>query len=191
MLKKTKSIISVLFTLLKFTIIKIARFNEFEFRAIERFSPGTMVNIWRGGKLVLGEKVRAHTGTKLSVTPNGCLAIGDNTKFNYNCIVVARECIEIGKGVEFGPNVLIYDHDHDFRVEGGLKAGLFKTAPVIIGDNSWIGAGTIILRGSQIGKNCVIGAGCVVSDSIPDNTVLIQERFNKTKQLSSKIRNDN
>ncbi|MDY2942298.1 MAG: acyltransferase [Paludibacteraceae bacterium] len=92
-------------------------------------------------------------------------------------MLTAREEIHIGAGVEFGPNVLIYDHDHDFRAKGGLKAKKFKSGKVHIGDNAWIGANTVILKNTTIGNNCVIGAGCVLANcNIPDNTVVVQRR---------------
>ena len=72
--------------------------------------------------------------------------------------------------------MLIYDHDHDYRAQGGIKAGKYKTTPVRIGDNVWIGANTVILRGTTIGNNVVIGAGSVVSGNVEDNTVFIQKR---------------
>ena len=84
--------------------------------------------------------------------------------------------IEIGEGVEFGPNVLVYDHDHDFRHPDGLKADIFKTAPVIIGKNCWIGANTVILRGTVLGDNCVVGAGSVIKGEYPAQSVIIQKR---------------
>lgn len=46
--------------------------------------------------------------------------------------------IEIGDNVMFGPNVQIYDHDHDYCVNGGLSANKYKTSPVIIGNNVWL-----------------------------------------------------
>lgn len=78
--------------------------------------------------------------------------------------------------VMLGPNVLIYDQDHDYRAEGGVAAMKFKTAPITIGNNVWIGANTLILRGTTIGDNCVIGAGCVVKDDISNGSVFVQQR---------------
>lgn len=91
-------------------------------------------------------------------------------------MVFCHEKIIIEEGVEFGPNVLIYDHDHDYKTNGGIKAGKFITAPVKIGKNSWIGANTVILRGTVIGENFVIAAGSVVKGNIPDGTVFVQKR---------------
>lgn len=176
MFKKAKNVISVIFSLIKFLIIKVFRFNGFYFQLIERFSPDTMINIWPKGKLVLGKKVRAHSGTRLSVTNNAILEIGDYATFNYNCIVAARKHIKIGRNVAFGPNVVIYDHDHDFRNTQYMNGDTFKVEDIIIGDNVWIGANAIILRGSVIGDNAVIAAGTVVRGKVEPNSVAYNKK---------------
>lgn len=87
------------------------------------------------------------------------------------------------EGVEFGPGVLIYDHDHQFSAESGVVEKEYKTAPIKIGKNSWIGANTIILRGTEIGKNCVVGAGSVIKGKYGDNCLIYQERITKIKDI--------
>lgn len=176
MFKTIKNIISILYSLVRFSVIKILRPREFVFFHIERFSPNTMINIWKGGKLKLGRKVRAHTGTRLSVTPNGIMEIGDNTTFNYNCILVARKRIIIGNDVAFGPNVVVYDHDHDFRSSSMMNGSAFKEQEIIIGNNVRIGANVVILRGARIGDNSVIAAGSVIRGEIPANSVAFNKK---------------
>ncbi len=182
MFKKTKNIISVLFTLVKFCLIKMIRGERFKFSFVERFSPNTMINLYPKGQLILGNKVRAHSGTKLSVTQNAVMKIGDNTTINYNCIFVAKKRIIIGKDVAFGPNVIMYDHDHDYRKSGVVNSDEFKCGDIVIGDNVWIGANAIILRGTHIGDNCVVAAGTVVKGDFEDNTVIYNEKITKIKK---------
>lgn len=115
---------------------------------------------------------------------DGCIITARNNakiesggvSLNYNCIIVAYEEILIGKGTIIGPNVCIYDHDHDFRVNGGIHAGSYRTEPVHIGENVWIGAGCIILKGTTIGNNCVIAAGSVVTGNVEPNSIYIQKK---------------
>lgn len=177
MRRKIASLISVALSYVKFSFMKILHGSSFKFELIERFSPRTVVEI-DNGKLSLGNKVRAHTGTVIKVRPKGEMIIGDDVSFNYNCIVVCMEKIIIHNGVEFGPGVKIYDHDHNNKVDGGLRANEFICEPIEIGENSWIGADTIILKGSSIGKNCVIGAGSIIKGKIEDNTTVVQKRTN-------------
>ena len=56
---------------------------------------------------------------------------------------------------------------------------------MIIGKNCWIGANTIILKGTIIGDNCVVGAGCVLKGKYPDSTIIIQKRITETKPLNN------
>lgn len=136
---------------------------------------GNEFTVTKGGHIDLGYHVCALKNCRFSAH-GGVLKIGDNVGFNTNCIISSHEYIEIGNSVEVGPNVCIYDHDHDLRCEGGVKAGRFVTSPVKIGEGTWIGANVIILRGAQIGNNCVIAAGSIVNGNVPDNSTFIQKR---------------
>lgn len=128
----------------------------------------------------MGKKCRIHSGCKLKVRKNALLNLESDVSLNYGCMFFCHKRISVGEGTEFGPNVLIYDHDHDFRVAGGLKEKKFTYGEVIIGKNCWIGAGCIILRGVHIGDNAVVAAGSVVTKDIPANTLFIQKREAKT-----------
>lgn len=172
------NLVSTAFSLIRFAIIKLFHFHTFHFYFIERFSPGVTLRLREGACIYLGKRVRAHSGTKICAVAGGKLSLGDDCRINNNCLIVCRDKITIGEKVEFGPGVVVYDHDHDFRAEGGMKARAYRCEPVTIGAGSWIGANVIILRGATIGKNCVIAAGSVVTDNVPDNTILVQKREN-------------
>ncbi len=176
MFKKIKSIISILFTFIKFCLIKLFRIKGLLFHPIERFSPSTMLNLHRGGKMILGNKLRVHSGCRLSATPGATLSIGDNTALNYNCILVARKGIFIGKDCTFGPNVIVFDHDHDFRGSEIMNSSAFKEKEIVIGNNVWIGANAIILKGATIGDNAVVAAGTVVMGDIPADSVAYNKK---------------
>lgn len=180
----TKNIISIEYTFFKFLFIKLFRFGTFKFYYIERFSPNTTINIRKNGKLELGKRVRAHTGTKLSVNKGACLKIGDDTAINNNCIINSHKNIQIGKNVAMGPGVLIYDHDHDYKSKGKINGDKFVTDDVIIGNNVWIGANSIILKGSKIGDDCVIAAGTVVKGKFEENTLI----YNKKELIGKKFK---
>ena len=117
------------------------------------------------------------------VCEHGELNIGSGVVFSMNCIVVCWQKIKIGDNCLFGPNVCIYDHDHVFNI-GGVLPNEFKCSEIIIEDGCWIGAGTIILRGTHIGKNSVIGAGIVVKGDIPPSSLVLSSRETKIIPLS-------
>lgn len=183
MRKWLANVLSVLFTQIKFSILKVFHFNTFEFGLLPRFSPNVIVEIEKNGKCIIGSRVRAHSGCIFKARNNGNLIIGNDVFFNYNCMVVCKDKVEIMEGVEFGPGVKIFDHDHDVIVPGGIKDKKFKTSPIIIGKNAWIGANTIILRGTQIGENAVIAAGSIVKNDVPANTLFVQKKDYEIKEM--------
>lgn len=183
---KIKSIISVIYSTAKFIVIKVFH-NGFDFKGIQRFSPNTTIELGKNSQLVLGKKIRAHSGTKIRVRDNASVVIGNDVAFNYNCLLTARMGIFIGDGCEIGPNVMFYDHDHDYRAEGGVKAGKYKTSTVKIGKNVWIGANSVILRGADIGDGCVIGAGTIVRGGVyPANSLIVSEQNIHVMDLETK-----
>ena len=179
MRRQFNNIISVAHSVIRFGLLKLLNGKNFDANVVERFSPNVVFEINKGAKVKLGKMVRAHSGCKFKVRRNAELVIGNGVKINYYCIFACHEKITVGAGTEFGPSVYLYDHDHDFRA--GLKENKYKSAPIIIGKNCWIGANTVVLRGTTIGDNCVIGAGSVVHGDIPDNTLFVQHRESSLK----------
>lgn len=163
--------------IIKMAWTKIFHISSFKGPKISMVSPLTEITLERGGKLEIGERFKMRDGAKIRVRKGAVCKIGRNTSVNCNNMIACRERIIIGNDVQFSPNVQIYDHDHDFRAEGGIKAGKYKTAAIEIGSNVWIGANTIILKGTKIGDNCVIAAGSVVRGEYPAGDIIIQRRI--------------
>ena len=126
-----------------------------------------------GGIVSLGDRVFADRNCIL-VAVGGKLTIGDQVFFNTNCTIVSHEKIDIGSGCLFGANVCVYDHDHKYGLDG--VGNDYKTSQVTIGKNCWIGANVVILRGTHIGDNSVIGAGAVVNGNIPAHSLVTSNR---------------
>ena len=162
--------------MIKIALTKLFYIGRFKGPKISMVSPLTEITIDRGGKLEIGEKFKMRDGAKIRVRKGAICKIGRNTSVNCNNMIACHEKIVIGDDVQFSPNVQIYDHDHDFRVEGGMKAGKYKTGSIEIGNNVWIGANSVILRGTKIGDNAVIAAGSIVKGEIPAGKVFIQKR---------------
>ena len=135
------------------------------------------VEIHNKGSIVMGNYNQCR-GNLYFIVDGGKLEIGEHCYFNTGCCVTALESVKIGNNCRLGNNMILVDHDHRIdNIAGYDKAKEeYKTAPVSIGDNTWIGANSTILRGATIGKNCVIGAGSVVKGVVPDGTILIQKK---------------
>lgn len=138
----------------------------------------------RGHNIVLGDDVVINSGaeynpiggdirTVLVTTRNGSITIGNDVGIS-NAAIVAANSVTIGNHVRIGGGVKIYDTDfHSVNYESRIsdKDTDVKTAPVVIEDGVFIGAHSIILKGVNIGKYSVVGAGSVVTKSIPSGEV--------------------
>jgi maltose O-acetyltransferase len=109
------------------------------------------------------EVVLLTTGARKA---NPRLHIGSGTYVNRFTMFDASDSINIGARCMIGPFCYITDHDHGFVKEGPISDQSLVEAPVKVGNNVWIGAHAIILKGVTIGDNAVIGAGAVVTRSI-------------------------
>lgn len=98
--------------------------------------------------------------------------LGDNVYANFNLTLVDDTHIYIGDDVMLGPNVTLATAGHPIDPDIRKQATQFNI-PIIIGSNVWIGANTVVLPGVTIGDNTVIGAGSIVTKDIPANVVAL------------------
>lgn len=162
--------------MIKMACTKLCHLKNFNGPLISLVSPYSEISLDYGGKLQIGKNFKMRDGAKIRVRKGAECVIGNNTSINSNNMIACHEKIVIGSNVELSPNVQIYDHDHDFRAEGGIGEKKYKTSPIVIGNNVWIGANTVVLRGTTIGDNSVIAAGSIVKGNIPAKSVVIQKR---------------
>lgn len=135
-----------------------------------------------GNRLIIGRKTTWRKGFSILVNKGAKIKIGKNCFFNNYCSLTAMKLIEIGNGTLMGENVKLYDHNHRFRyINKPIKEQGYSVDEIKIGKHCWIGSNVVILKGTHIGNNCVIGAGCVVSGEIPDNTILKLTNNNQEK----------
>ena len=96
--------------------------------------------------------------------------LGNYVYANFNLTLVDDTDIYIGDHTLFGPNVTLTAANHPLCAE--LRAsGMQYNLPIRIGKNVWLGAGVIVLPGVTIGDNSVIGAGSVVTKDIPEHVL--------------------
>ena len=174
--KYLRAIVVVPTGFLKTLCLKLLHPKSFKGVQFAQISPHTEITLERGARLEIGKGFKMRDGAKIRVRKGAKLLIGKNVSINTNNIIACRESIIIGNGVEFSPNVQMYDHDHDFRVDGGIKSKKYKTSKIIIGDNVWIGSNVVALRGTIIGENSVIAAGSILKKSVPSNSLFVQKK---------------
>lgn len=123
----------------------------------------------KNGVITFGKMVQICNNAEI-VANGGVIELKGNNYINRNSMIVSHSSIIIGEGTTIGPNVVIYDHDHDGKGTG------FTCEPIVLGKNVWIGAGSIILKGVTIGDGAVIGAGTLVAKNIESNRTVINKR---------------
>lgn len=108
------------------------------------------------------------------IHPDSEIKIGTNVGISQSAIV-SHCSVVIGDNVDIGGGCTIYTsdfHSLDYKIRNSKEDQKNKkNAPVIIEDNVFIGARSLILKGVVIGKNSIIGAGSVVTKSIPSNQI--------------------
>lgn len=100
----------------------------------------------------------------------GHVHFGNNVYANFNLTLVDDTHIYVGDGTMFAPNVVVSSASHPILPSLREKAYQYNL-PVHIGKNCWLGAGVIVLPGVTIGDNTVVGAGSVVTKDLPANVV--------------------
>jgi acetyltransferase-like isoleucine patch superfamily enzyme len=143
-----------------------------------------IATIYNRGKIQIGSGARINSGkfknmiggdtrTSIVVTPNGTLTIGDNLSMSNSAIVCANG-ITIGDNVMIGGSCKIWDtdfHPIDPVMRKADPNKNYKTRPIVIKNNAFIGGCSIILKGVTIGENAIVGAGSVVRSDIPANEI--------------------
>ena len=125
-----------------------------------------------GDNCVLGKKCCIECTGSLKKVGKGVF-IGNNTTFGSDCYFGAAGGIRIGDDVVAGQNIRFHSENHYFDDLNILirEQGVYHKG-IIVGDNCWIGAGTVFLDGAEVGEGCVIGANSVVHGKIPSNCVI-------------------
>jgi len=95
--------------------------------------------------------------------------IGKHVFINFDCVFLDLGGITIEDSVQIAPKVSLLTESHPIDPES-RKSLVAK--PIRIKKNAWIGAGATILQGVTIGENSIVAAGSVVSENVPDNTIV-------------------
>lgn len=133
-------------------------------------SKRTELNFGKGAIIQIGKSVSSDGSCRLVVGNNAKMSIGEKTYLNNGCTISCVESISIGANCGLGPNVSIFDNNHDFDSNGVKSSN--NSSPVKIGNRCWLAANVVVLKGVTIGDNCVIGAGCIIKEDVPEGTIV-------------------
>ena len=115
--------------------------------------------------LTLGTRVEIEHDVFLKII-DGSLQVGDFTFIGRGCEIDVAQSVTIGAHTLLAPNVFITDHTHNHARAQRLDEQGNRTAPVVIGNDAWIGAHAVVLAGVTIGDGAIVGAGAVVTKDV-------------------------
>lgn len=112
------------------------------------------------------------------------LRIGRGTFINTDFLALGGGAITIGEDVLIGPSVRFYTPNHPLDPEH-RRAGYERVAPIVVGNNVWIGGSAVVLPGVTIGDDSIVGAGAVVTKDVPPRTVVAGNPARPIKTLDA------
>jgi len=100
------------------------------------------------------------------------LVIGKQCVFNAECVFDIEETITIGDSVALGQQVMLLTSTHEIGSSDRRADHRLRSSPITIGNGCWLGARCIVLPGITIGTGAVVAAGAVVTQNVPENTLV-------------------
>lgn len=100
------------------------------------------------------------------------IEVGDNFYANHNLVILDCTKVKMGDNVWIGPNCGFYTATHPLNSKE-RASGIESAKPITVGNNVWFGGNVCVMPGVTIGDNTVIGAGSVVTKDIPSNVLAV------------------
>jgi acetyltransferase-like isoleucine patch superfamily enzyme len=135
--------------------------------------PLAVVFVGERGKLTLGEMNTIYPGATIRID-QGWMKTGKDVSFGNGChIYEPRAGLTIGDNSMIAGGVLICGVNHGYAERGvPMRKQPANAAPIVIGQDVWVGMGAIILPGVTLGDGSIIGAGAVVTSDVPPGAVV-------------------
>lgn len=142
-------------------------------RAGVQFDKSVLIQVTDGGVLQIGRGATFGRGVTL-IAKGGALIVGERSQVGPWSTLVARGDVEIGDDCLIAERVSIRDQDHEIDRDALIPIRLagMRTASIRIGNDVWIGAGAIILRGVTIGHGAVVAANAVVTRDVGPRVIV-------------------
>ena len=117
------------------------------------------------------------------------ITIGDNVYINFGCIILDCSEVTIGSHTLLGPNIGLYAANHSTDATERINGGCYGK-PIHIGNNVWLGGDVKVLHGVTIGDNTIIGAGSIVTKDIPDNVIAVGNPCKVIRKITEEDKTD-
>ena len=114
------------------------------------------------------------------------ITLGADVFVNFNCVFLDCAFITIGPQTQLGPAVQLYTATHPIEPNARV-AGAELARPIVIGPRAWIGGATVVLPGVSIGEDTVVGAGSVVTRSLPSGVVAVGNPCRVLRRIDNEV----
>ena len=142
-------------------------------RVAAKTSIGRRLAVPQARGIELGSRVEIEHDVYLKlVAPSARLVVGDYSFIGRGCEIDVSNSVTIGAHTLLAPNVFITDHAHNHARGVRHDEQGRRSAPVVIGDDAWIGTRAVILAGVTIGDGAIVGAGAVVTKNVEPNAIV-------------------
>ena len=139
----------------------------------------------RGAHVTLGDRVESDGRVFITVGYAARLNIGNRVYFNDGAVISCLGRVDIGDDTLFGPGVKIFDNNHRFSREEGVSR-VCDAGSITVGRNCWVASDVVLLKGTNIGDNCVIGAGCVIRGEVPAGSLVTRSGDQITRPIETR-----
>lgn len=139
--------------------------------AVEHLATSTVVlgpvELYGTGRIHIADHALLYPGLFLETEDQGRIDIGQDVVLSRGVHLSSRCAITLGNGCMVGEYTSIRDANHRFGGGQGIRHSGFSAAAIVIGENVWVGRGSVILPGVSIGAGTVVAANSVVTRSLP------------------------
>jgi acetyltransferase-like isoleucine patch superfamily enzyme len=142
---------------------------------------GELLVFPQGGEITIGDWGYVGEGTRIWSAAR--ISLGNRVLVSHNVTILDSLTHPIDAGERHRQVRAILTHGHPYDVDLGARA-------VSIGDDAWVGAGAIVLRGLRIGRGAIVGAGSVVTHDVPDWTVVAGNPARAIRKISDPKKED-
>jgi acetyltransferase-like isoleucine patch superfamily enzyme len=138
-----------------------------------------------GDNVTIGRNVMIRPSSYYGKDYGKGLVVGDNSSIGPHAYVGCSGKITIGKNVMFGPKCSLFAENHNFSdKENTIKSQGVNQKGITVEDDCWIGSNVVILDGVTIGKGSVIGAGTLITKSVPEGSIVMDKRHKNISDRS-------
>ncbi|MCI8662037.1 MAG: acyltransferase [Lachnospiraceae bacterium] len=159
---------------------KVLYGKKFSFAWSVRVGKNFRIRISNGGSIKIEGRTLIRDNVILH-SSGGRILLGKEIFLNDMVCLNSKGTIKIDDRVIIGQNVTFYDHDHDYK--SASVRDNYVIGKIYVGFETWIGSQCCILKGSDIGSRCVIGAQSIVKEKILDNTIYYQKRVKTIRRI--------